>query len=56
MLASESDLQVIDLLRKVFSSSLQPILYMISEFITQGTFEDPFNEFFVEKLYRQRRN
>lgn len=25
---------------------------MISEFITIGTFEDPFNEFFVEKLYR----
>lgn len=25
---------------------------MISEFVTIGTFEDPFSEFFVEKLYR----
>ena len=25
---------------------------MISEFVTIGSFEDPFEEFFVEKLYR----
>ena len=29
---------------------------MISEFITIGSFEDPFNEFFVEKLYRNNNN
>jgi len=32
-----------------------PILRMISEFITIGTFEDPFNEFFVEKLQPDHR-
>ena len=26
---------------------------MISEFITIGSLEDPFNEFFVEKIYRK---
>ena len=44
---------MIDLLRRIFSQSIQPILYMISEFITLGQFEDPYDEFFVEKLYRQ---
>lgn len=29
---------------------------MISEFITIGSFEDPFAEFFVEKLYRGQRD
>lgn len=43
---------MIDLLRKVFSQSVRPILAMISEFITIGSFKDPFDEFFVEKLYR----
>jgi len=52
MLASEADLQVIDLLRQIFSQSVRPILLMISAFITIGSFEDPFKEFFVEKLYR----
>ena len=54
MLASEADLQVIDLLRRIFTQSVRPILLMISEFITIGSFEDPFNEFFVEKLYRNK--
>ena len=29
---------------------------MTSEFITLGTFEDPFDEFFVEKLYKNQKN
>ena len=52
MLACEADLQVIDLLRRIFAQSCKPILLMISQFITLGNFEDPFDEFFVEKLYR----
>ena len=54
MLASEADLQVIDLLRRIFCAAVRPILLMISEFITIGSFQDPFNEFFVEKLYRNK--
>ena len=54
MLASEADLQVIDLLRRIFGQAVRPILLMISEFITIGSFEDPFQEFFVEKLYRSQ--
>ena len=54
MIASEADLQVIDLLRRIFTQTVRPILLMISEFITIGSFEDPFNEFFVEKLYRNQ--
>ena len=54
MLASEADLQVIDLLRRIFGQAVRPILLMISEFITIGSFQDPFNEFFVEKLYRNK--
>ena len=52
MLACESDRQVIDLLRRIFAQSCKPILLMTSQFITLGTFEDPFDEFFVEKLYK----
>ena len=52
MIASEADLQVIDLLRKIFTQSAKPILLMVSEFITIGSFKDPFDEFFVERLYR----
>ena len=52
MLASEADLQVIDLLRRIFGAAVRPVLLMISEFITIGSFQDPFNEFFVQKLYR----
>ena len=32
------------------AKSLQPLLNMIAQFITTGDFEDPFEEFFVEKL------
>ena len=42
MLASEADLQVIDLLRRIFGQAVRPLLLMISEFITIGSFEDPF--------------
>ena len=52
MLACEADLQVIDLLRQIFAQSCKPVLLMTSQFITLGTFEDPFDEFFVEKLFR----
>lgn len=55
MIASEADLQVIDLLRRIFSQTVRPLLLMISEFVTIGSFEDPFEEFFVEKLYRNKR-
>ena len=55
MIASEADLQVIDLLRRIFSQTVRPLLLMISEFVTIGSFEDPFDEFFVEKLYRNKR-
>jgi len=56
MIASEADLQVIELLRKVFAQAVRPILLMVSEFITIGSFKDPFDEFFVEKLYRNNNN
>ena len=52
VLMSEADLQIIGLLRRIFAQAVRPFLLMISEFITIGSFEDPFNEFFVEKLYR----
>ena len=55
MIASEADLQVIDLLRRIFTQTVRPLLLMISEFVTIGSFEDPFDEFFVEKLYRNKR-
>jgi hypothetical protein len=29
---------------------MQPLLSMIAQFITLGDFEDPFSEFFVEKM------
>ncbi len=49
-MASEADLQCIDLLRKILAKSLQPLLNMIAQFTTTGDFEDPFEEFFVKKL------
>ena len=53
MLCCESDLQVIDLLRRVFSKTIEPLLQMINSFIFTGEFTDPFNEFFVEKMFRR---
>ena len=43
---------MIDLLRRIFTQTVHPLLTMISEFVTIGSFEDPFSEFFVEKLYK----
>lgn len=41
-------------MRRIFSQAVKPLLLMISEFITIGSFKDPYNEFFVEKLYRNK--
>jgi hypothetical protein len=49
-LACEADLTVVELLRRVFARAVSPLLRMVSEFITLGTFEDPFLEFFIQKL------
>lgn len=46
----ESDLQAVHLLRDIFRKTMQPLLEMIDEFIYRGTFDDPFQEFFIEKL------
>jgi hypothetical protein len=53
LMCCESDLQAVDLLRTIFRSSIKPLLQMISEFIYSGNFNDPFNEFFVEKIFKQ---
>lgn len=53
LLCSESDLQAVDLLRRIFQKSSEPLLQMINSFIFYGDFEDPYDEFFVEKLYRR---
>lgn len=50
VISLESDLSATDLARKLFQKALKPYLGFINAFIYQGTFEDPFNEFFVEKL------
>ncbi|CDW78602.1 lissencephaly type-1-like motif-containing protein [Stylonychia lemnae] len=53
LLCFESDLQAVDLLRRIFQKSIQPLLSMINSFIFTGDFDDPYGEFFVEKLYRR---
>lgn len=35
---------------------MQPLLSMIAQFITLGDFEDPFGEFFVEKMTSNKNN
>ena len=42
-----------ELLRQVFQKAMAPLLTMINSFIFQGDFDDPYQEFFVEKLYRK---
>lgn len=37
------------LLRTVFTRAIQPTLGMIQDFVNTGDFNDPFNEFWVEK-------
>lgn len=39
-------------MRTIFSKSVQPLLQMISEFIYTGDFNDPFGEFFIEKIFK----
>ena len=48
----ESDLQAVDLLRDIFAKSIQPLLDMIDDFIYRGTFNDPFGEFFIQKIHK----
>ena len=43
---------MVRLLRTIFGKSVQPLLQMISEFIYTGNFNDPFHEFFIEKVYK----
>ena len=38
------------MLRDIFTKTIKPLLEMIDDFIYRGTFDDPFNEFFIEKL------
>ena len=49
-MACEADLALVELLRRIFSRAVSPLLRMIGEFITVGHFDDPFNEFFIEML------
>lgn len=35
---------------------MQPLLQMVSEFIYTGDFNDPFGEFFIEKIYKIGKN
>jgi hypothetical protein len=50
LMCCESDLQAVHLLRDIFRKTIQPLLEMINEFIYQGSFDDPFQEFFIEKV------
>lgn len=50
LMCCESDLQAVQLLRDIFRKTIQPLLELIRDFIYVGTFDDPFNEFFIEKL------
>ena len=47
LLSCEADYQLNALLRKLFSQSCVPLLKMAEDFLNQGHFEDPYNEFFV---------
>jgi hypothetical protein len=38
------------MLRDIFAIAIQPLLKMIGDFIYTGQFDDPFEEFFVEKV------
>ena len=49
-MACEADITVVELLRRIFARAVAPLFRMISEFITVGQFDDPFNEFFIEQL------
>ena len=50
LISLESDLSVINLVRKLFQTTLKPYLNFINSFIYNGDFEDPYNEFYIEKI------
>ena len=49
LMCCESDLQAVKMLRRIFSRTFEPMLKMITDFIYTGEFDDPFDEFFIEK-------
>jgi hypothetical protein len=51
LVALESDLSVIDtIVRTLFQRTMTPYLNFITSFIYEGDFEDPFGEFYIEKV------
>ena len=50
LISLESDLSVINLVRKLFQTTLKPYLNFVNSFIYNGDFEDPYNEFYIEKV------
>lgn len=51
LVALESDLSVIDMIvRSLFQRTMKPYLNFITSFIYEGDFEDPFGEFYIERL------
>jgi hypothetical protein len=45
----ESDLQAVDMLRRIFARTFEPMVEMIADFVFTGEFNDPFGEFFIVK-------
>lgn len=54
LISLESDLSVINLVRKLFQQTLKPYLNFITSFIYEGDFNDPFDEFYIEKLQQDQ--
>ena len=53
LVSLESDLSVIDMVRSLFQRTLRPYLNFITSFIFEGEFEDPFGEFYIEKILQE---
>lgn len=51
---SYTDKQTSNLLQEIFVKSLGPVLSMINSFLFTGDFEDPYEEFFVRKIFRRK--
>lgn len=49
LMCCESDLQAVDMLRRIFSRTFEPMVEMIASFVYGGDFNDPFGEFFIVK-------
>lgn len=49
LMCCESDLQAVDMLRRIFSRTFEPMVEMITDFVFGGDFNDPFGEFFIFK-------